>query len=84
MNQPAFHAAENNIIQAFLLRRQDNIDVAYNELLQEVVVELKQQVPRYDVDYILSQVKMETDKLVTPVYFIHMHKTMELLSYLSQ
>jgi len=72
MNQPAFHAAENNIIQSFLLRRQNNIDLAYNELLRDVVVELKQQVPRYDVDYILSQVKMETDKLVTPVYF-HPH-----------
>jgi hypothetical protein len=69
MNQPVSHAAEEKVIQDFLLQRLNNIDQAYNKLLESVVIELKQQPPRYDVDYILSQVKIETEKLVTPIYF---------------
>src|SRR5271169_922439 len=72
MPQPSLHTAEDLFVKGFLSRRLINIDEAYNKLLQDVVTELKrgsQAWPRYDLDYILSQVKMETCKFETSIYF---------------
>ena len=71
MNQPSSHTVEDLYIKDFLSQRLVSIDGAYNKLLQDTVNEMRNGNPtKVDIDYILFQVKLETDKSVTaPIYF---------------